>query len=331
MRTGRIRTALLALLALPMLTLGALAAAPAAHAGAMPGSVQFGSNDFLNWNSPINDSQATLTANIGSTFTVIFPTDYVALCGISGGSQVQSVCFSDMIVTTTGGAVTPSLGLISTSVVTTFTVWGSGTLTLRPNVGVTCGSCGPLSIVITAVGPRSLVSTNCQTWNSNGSADESVSGHIGESFTVTFPELLVGAGSVGVNSAPCSGWSFTSTPGAMSPSSGSISTREPTTFTITGPGTLTLTMLGVNLIQTPLALTISVSVTAGDVPPDVMQQVGAPSTGTCATFVDSKLNWAGAPDGGWGMSWAQWMNGGHGGPVCTRSLYWTPSGRWSVR
>jgi hypothetical protein len=240
-----------------------------------------------------------------------------------------------MTVATTGGSVTPSQGNISTSVVTTFTVQSSGTLTLSPDYGVAVcgggGSCHPLTIVITAIGPHSLVSTNCQTWNSNGSADESVSGHIGESFTVTFPELLVGAGSVGPSSAPCTSWSFTSTPGAMSPSSGSISTREPTTFTITGPGTLTLTMLGVNLIQTPLALTISVSVTSGDAPPDVMQQVGAPSTGTCAAFIDSKLNWAGAPDGGWGMSWAQWANDGHGGPVCTRSLYWTPSGRWSVR
>jgi len=331
MRTHRLRTPLVALLALPMLILGAFATAPAASAGS--GSVQFSSTDFQDWDAPINDSQATLTANIGSTFSVVFPADYTALCGLSGGSQTQSGCFSEMSVTTTAGSLSPAEGSISTSVITTFTVLGSGTLTLSPIFSVTvCGSgCQPLTIVITAIGPHSLVSMNCQTWDSNGSADESVSGHIGESFTVTFPNLLVGAGSIGPSSAPCTGWSFSSTPGAMSPSSGSISTREPTTFTITGPGTITLTMVGVNLIQTPLALTISVSVTAGDAPPDVMQQVGAPSNGTCATFIDSKLNWAGAPDGGWGMSWAQWVNDGHGGPVCTRSLYWTPSGRWSVR
>jgi len=329
MRAGRILTIVIALLASPMLMLGVLAAAPGASAGSA--SVQFGSTDFLNWDSPINDSQATLTANVGSTFTVVFPADYTVLCSLSGGSQVLSGCFSDMTVATTGGSVTPSQGLISTSVVTTFTVRASGTLTLRPNVAVTCAGCGPLTIVITAIGPQSLVSTDCQRWASNGSTEESVSGYIGETFTVTFPNLLVGAGSVGVNSAPCTGWLFSSTPDAMSPSSGSISTQDPTTFTITGPGTLTLTMVGVTLIQTPLALTISVSVTSGDAPPDVMQQVGAPTTGTCATFIDSTLNWAGAPDGGWGTSWAQWVNQGRGGAVCTRSLFWTPSGRWSVR
>jgi hypothetical protein len=277
----------------------------------------------------------SIVGSIGSTFTVAFPDPAPAACAISLVLSPQTTCGSMLTVESTAGSVTPSSGDISTLVITTFTVVGSGTLTLRPSNYMTCGggggSCQPLTIQITAVGPKSLVSSDCTTWDGSGGTADSVSGYIGETFTVTFPNLLVGAGSVGVNIVPCTGWSFSSTSGAMSPSSGSISTQEPTTFTITGPGTLTLTMVGVNLIQTPLALTISVSVTAGDAPPDVMQQVGAPTTGTCATFMDSKLNWAGAPDGGWGSSWAQWVNQGRGGAVCTRSLFWTPSGRWSVR
>jgi hypothetical protein len=43
------------------------------------------------------------------------------------------------------------------------------------------------------------------------------------------------------------------------------------------------------------------------------------------------LNWGGAGSGGWGNSWAQWANGGSGGPVCTRTLvYSNSSSRWIV-
>lgn len=307
--------------------------APSASAGGTPA---FSSSDLATWDLLVPSPVAFLTADVGSTFTVSFPEPAPAACATSNGLPPQISCGSMLTVESTAGSVTPSSGEINTLAITTFTVVGSGSLTLRPSNYMTCGGgggggCEPLTIQITAVGPKSLVSSNCTTWDGSGGTADSVSGYIGETFTVTFPNLMVAAGSVGVNIIPCTGWSFSSTPGAMSPSSGSISTQEPTTFTITGPGTLTLTMLGVNVIQTPLALTISVSVTSGAAPPDVMQQVGAPTTGTCATFIDSKLNWAGAPDGGWGTSWAQWVNQGRGGAVCTRSLFWTPSGRWSVR
>lgn len=70
---------------------------------------------------------------------------------------------------------------------------------------------------------------------------------------------------------------------------------------------------------------------SGDVPPPALQQFGQPSSGTCDAAASPELNWGGATSGGWGVSWAQWMNGGTGGPVCTRMLSYAPSlGRWAA-
>ena len=312
--------------------LGLVATAPSASAGGTPA---FSSSDLATWDSPVPSSPvAYLTANVGSTFTVVFPEPVLSVCAVADELKPLS-CGSTLTIQTTAGSVTPSSGEISTSVVTTFTVVGSGTLTLRPSNYMTCGGggggCDPLSIRITAVGPMSLVSSDCVTWDGSGGTASSVSGHIGESFTVTFPNLLVAVGSVGIQRASCPEWTFSSNPGATSPATGSVSTSDPVTFTITGPGSMSFTAISQTSILTPLELTITISVLAGDPPPDVMQQVGVPSTGTCATFSDSTLDWAGVPSGGWGTSWAQWINDGLGGAVCTRTLYWQPSGRWSVR
>ena len=55
-------------------------------------------------------------------------------------------------------------------------------------------------------------------------------------------------------------------------------------------------------------------------PAAVLQQVGSPADGQCTSVSDPTLNWGGAGAGGWGRSWAQWMNDGRGGSVCTRTL-----------
>lgn len=68
----------------------------------------------------------------------------------------------------------------------------------------------------------------------------------------------------------------------------------------------------------------------GSGPADVIQQVGASPDGSC-TITDAALNIGGAESGGWGASWAQWMNEGKGGAVCTRTLtYSANSGHWVV-
>jgi len=66
-------------------------------------------------------------------------------------------------------------------------------------------------------------------------------------------------------------------------------------------------------------------------PPSVTQQFGRPATGTCDDAAPVTLNWSGVASGGWSESWAQWMNAGAGGPVCTRNLvYRLSSGSWTV-
>jgi len=64
-------------------------------------------------------------------------------------------------------------------------------------------------------------------------------------------------------------------------------------------------------------------------PRSVIQQFGLPASGTCAQRAPAAMNVAGVLSGGWGISWAQWMNGGAGGPVCTRTLSYAGNG-WTV-
>ena len=66
-------------------------------------------------------------------------------------------------------------------------------------------------------------------------------------------------------------------------------------------------------------------------PTPVMQQFGKPASSTCDAVAPESLNWSGVESGGWGESWAEWMNGGNGGAVCTRTLiYSTAQSRWIV-
>jgi hypothetical protein len=75
----------------------------------------------------------------------------------------------------------------------------------------------------------------------------------------------------------------------------------------------------------------SSSTTSGSAPAPVVQQFGMPATGTCDEAQPEGLNWSGVTNGGWGISWAQWMNGGTGGAVCTRTLiYSTDQSKWVV-
>ena len=66
-------------------------------------------------------------------------------------------------------------------------------------------------------------------------------------------------------------------------------------------------------------------------PPQIVQQFGRPTSGTCEAVANADLNWGGAESGGWSESWAEWMNGGLGGAVCTRTLtYRSSTGVWSA-
>lgn len=73
------------------------------------------------------------------------------------------------------------------------------------------------------------------------------------------------------------------------------------------------------------------SSSASTAPPQIVQQFGRPASGTCEAVASSDLNWGGAESGGWSESWAEWMNGGLGGAVCTRTLtYRSSTGVWSA-
>ena len=66
-------------------------------------------------------------------------------------------------------------------------------------------------------------------------------------------------------------------------------------------------------------------------PAPIVQQFGMPATGTCDAAQPEGLDWSGVARGGWGVSWAQWMHGGNGGAVCTRTLvYSTAQAKWIV-
>ncbi len=71
--------------------------------------------------------------------------------------------------------------------------------------------------------------------------------------------------------------------------------------------------------------------TSSSSPAPIFQQFGIPATGSCAAAAPESLNWSGVASGGWSESWAQWMNGGNGGAVCSRSLvYSAAQGRWTT-
>lgn len=124
--------------------------------------------------------------------------------------------------------------------------------------------------------------------------------------------------------------------GASSPASACPVTSGPgitASFTVLATGTLELYRFS----PTTLVATITVgpagsggvSSGAGSTPEPLIQQFGLPATGSCDAAAPAGLNWGGAGTGGWGVSWAQWVNGGAGGPVCTRTLsYSNALGRW---
>jgi len=66
-------------------------------------------------------------------------------------------------------------------------------------------------------------------------------------------------------------------------------------------------------------------------PAPVIQQFGKPASGVCDSAAPESLNWSSVASSGWSESWAQWVNGGNGGGVCTRTLvYSTAQSRWVV-
>ena len=91
------------------------------------------------------------------------------------------------------------------------------------------------------------------------------------------------------------------------------------------------TGLGVPNFSTLATLLIAAQTPAPGGPPPVLQQLPAPASGSCDQTITA-YDWGGASAGGWSRSWAQWTNGGRGGPVCTRTLVYSSALRhWLVQ
>jgi hypothetical protein len=162
----------------------------------------------------------------------------------------------------------------------------------------------------------------------------------------------VGPGVCGIRVAPPSGnltgWTYTSNSvtTSLSTFSGQIHTLMTSSSFSFEAGSVTATISSYNGNSFSSVTTIATWSLAGggftsgssssssstDLgPAPVVQQFGTPTSGTCADAAPVTLNWGGASSGGWSESWAQWMNGGAGGAVCTRTLQYSgSSGRWGA-
>jgi hypothetical protein len=139
-----------------------------------------------------------------------------------------------------------------------------------------------------------------------------------------------GSANCGSSGAGAAGGSYASASLTGQP----VTTFAPATNGASGTGPSSIGGNGLVVITTLdiSAPTSSIAILAPPPVPDQIQQIGRPSTG-CATFVsDAMLNWSGISGGGWGSSWAQWMNNGQGGDVCVRMLGYTVStSKWFIR
>ena len=168
----------------------------------------------------------------------------------------------------------------------------------------------------------------------------------GKFLGTTYTILNSGANTCAVNTSGTAGvLTWTSSNGVDTPSSDPVFLSAGATLTVTMATTGSETII---ISRSPgRTYNYAFTVTSGgggggggsssvrstvSAPADVMQQVGVPADGKCSSIVDATLNWAGVSSGGWGTSWAQWMNGGKGGAVCNRALFYDLGlSKWGVR
>lgn len=74
------------------------------------------------------------------------------------------------------------------------------------------------------------------------------------------------------------------------------------------------------------------AITDNDTPADAVQEIGLLNGRSCLDADETTLDWGRGISGGWSPSWAQWMNNGSGGAVCTRTIHYDTTRRaWSAR
>ena len=166
----------------------------------------------------------------------------------------------------------------------------------------------------------------------------SITGTNGCNYLSVYDSIISGSGSVTVTGT--GGITQTSV-GGMAPyqqwQAGTAISAATINVTVSGSGTAQIALQDSNNSYqgTVIRLTLpspspsSTSISSG--PAAVTQQFGKPFQATCEAAQTEGLNWGGAESGGWGDSWAQWMNEGSGGFICTRTLIYSNSlGHWVV-
>ena len=167
-------------------------------------------------------------------------------------------------------------------------------------VSVTCDSC-----VVPSVSAQTIVANPGDTFTV----------HAGAATTATF-ELKGQSVSVGANQSA----SMTA-PSAVG--SYDFVVRVPAAYIVILPLTVT---------NAPVAPAHADGSTPQPPQPIIgLQQVGVPASGDCADVPASVGHDQGFPIGGWSKSWANWINNGTGGPVCTRTVEEIPNGPGTYR
>lgn len=163
-------------------------------------------------------------------------------------------------------------------------------------------------------------------------ADTPISLTVGDTLTISSSSCTdvwfrSGVGSVEANGGPVS-------VGTSVPVTPPVTTVY--TATASGSANLMVYVLGASpSVRATFLITVTDAAASGDGglsgPRPIVQQFGKPALGSCDEVAVDSLNWPGAPSGGWGNSWAQWMNDGLGGEVCSRTLTFSNSiSAWTV-
>lgn len=194
-----------------------------------------------------------------------------------------------------------------------------------------------VALAPTASAAASPSSTHLQcngvSWGFSGQSGPAFTGAAGDQLTISNPNT---SGATSVT------WSL---PAGYTLVSGSLTIAQggPSAVISYGSSNGTLSVTSTSACNGLTSSSINVTISAGGggggssssssttPPAPVLQQFAKPASGTCDDSAPLTLNWAGVASGGWGESWAQWVNGGAGGAVCTRSLSYNQSaGAWTV-
>lgn len=207
------------------------------------------------------------------------------------------------------------------------------TMILRRALSVLVAGGLAAGALVIASAPARAAALGTVTYNGTSISPTTLNGQVGDTFTFTWTgsgsaqgSLRNASGTVSMSGRSCT--VISSIPECP------VNENMSHTVTITQPGQIEFWrgfIVGTITTGASSGGSSSSSSSSSSAPAPVVQEFGTPASGTCVDAAPATLNWGGASSGGWSESWAQWMNGGRGGAVCTRSLvYSTSSGRWGA-